>query len=125
MLLDTSAWIEYFKGTGKGGKIKGFLTERKTALYTCPITIAEISVWCYKNGEDPHLFLGKIKNLSALLELSEPILAASGKIYFEWRKTNDKIGLIDSIIYSTAVFHGLTLLTTDSDFKGLSNIALL
>lgn len=124
MLLDTSCWIEYFKRTEKGGKIKE-LMEKTGVLYTCPITIAEISVWCHKNNKPPKDFIAAIKNLSVLLDMGSDILAESGKVYYEERKQNDKIGLIDCIIYATAQVHGLTLLTTDTDFKNLKDVKIL
>lgn len=121
MLLDTSAWIEYFKDTEKG-KIVALILEKEQAFFTSLITISEVSVWCNKNKEDTAKFLQKLKNLSNLLELSETILLESGRIYSEQRNVNGKIGLIDCIIYTTAQIHGLVLLTKDNDFKGLQNI---
>lgn len=124
MLLDTSCWVEYFKGTEKGKKIKG-LMEKQEVFYTCPITIAEISVWCHKNNKPLQDFITSIKKLSVMLDMSEDILAESGKIYHEERKSNGKIGLIDCIIYATAQIHGLILLTKDTDFRNLKDIKML
>lgn len=123
ILLDTSAWIEYLNSTELGNKIKD-LFYQKIGIYTCQLTIAEISVWCYKNNENPDKYLDKIKKLSSILEISEDILVASGRTYWEERK-NGKLGLIDSIIYTTARFHGLVLWTKDGDFKKLPGVEML
>ena len=126
MLLDTSAWIEYLKGTKLGEEIK-ILLNQEIAIYTCPLTIVEISNWSYKNNEEPSPHLQKIKTLSKILELSEDILVKSGKTYYEERvkSENKKISMIDCIIYTTARFHGLILLTKDGDFEGLEGVKLL
>lgn len=124
MLFDTSCWIEYFEGTEKGKKIKEMMKKQET-LYTCPITVAEISVWCHKNGKSPDNFIASIRKLSILLDISDDILTESGRIYNEERKKNGKIGLIDCIIYATASVHGLILLTKDGGFKDLKDVQIL
>ncbi len=123
ILLDTSAWIEYLNSTESGNKVKGLLYQN-TGIYTCQLTIAEISVWCYKNNKNPGQYLEKIKKLSSMLEMSEDILVASGRIYCEERGKG-KLSLIDSIIYTTARFHGLVLWTKDGDFKELPDVEML
>ena len=124
MLLDTSCWVEYFKGTEKGKKIKE-LMDKQEVLYTCPLTIAEISVWCRKNNKFPQDFIRSIKNLSIMLDMGEDVMSESGRIYHEAMKKNGKIGLIDCIIYATAQVHGLVLLTKDEDFKELEGAEIL
>ncbi|MBI5047291.1 PIN domain-containing protein [Candidatus Micrarchaeota archaeon] len=127
MLLDTSAWIEYFKGTEKGQKVKDLLLDSSIVIYFCPVTIAEISNWCYKNNELPWTQLNKLKNLAVELEITDEILIEAGRIHFEQRKTDEKskISLVDCLIYSTAAFHGLKLLTKDDDFKNLVDVVFL
>ena len=124
MLLDTSCWVEYFKGTEKGKKLKE-LMEKQDVFYTCPITIAEISVWCCKNNKPPQDFIASIKKLSIVLDMGEDILVESGIIYHEERKKNGKIGLIDCIIYATAQVHEFILLTKDTDFKNMNGVKIL
>ncbi|MDO8554080.1 MAG: PIN domain-containing protein [Candidatus Micrarchaeota archaeon] len=129
MLLDTSAWIEYFEASEKGNEISALMLSGYT-LYSCPLTIAEISSWCHRNNKEPLTFLKKINELSIIVELNEDILLRSGKIHFELRnskteKIESKISLIDCIIYETAHVHGLELLTKDNDFEGLPGVKML
>jgi predicted nucleic acid-binding protein len=124
ILLDTSAWIEYLASTELGKEVNDLLYQN-VGIYTCPLTIAEISVWCHKNNEAPDRYLAKIRELSSMLEITEDILIASGRAYTEERKKGGKIGLVDSIIYTTALFHGLAQWTKDNDFKGLPGAELL
>ncbi len=124
MLLDTSAWIEFFISSSKGKKVEELLLQDKP-FYICLLTLAEITNWCYKNNADPEVFIAKIRKFSRLLPLPEDILISSGRDYYEIRQKNKKISLIDVIIYSSATFHGLKLLTKDNDFKGLPNVEML
>jgi len=124
ILLDTSAWIEYLASTEAGDEVKD-LFYQNAGIYTCPLTIAEISVWCHKNNEDPDRYLAKIRELSSMIEITEDILIASGRIYCEERKKQGKIGIVDCIIHTTARFHGIILWTKDSDFKGLPGVKML
>lgn len=124
MLVDTSAWIEYFKGTEKGERIPLLLDQGK-ALFTCPLTLAELSHWCHRNRQDPSPFLKKVGALSTLLELGSDVLVESGRLYHEERKRSPKIGMIDCIIYATARAHRLALLTADRDFRNLPHVELI
>ena len=123
ILLDTSVWIEHFKKTEKSEKITSSLKEN--LVYTCPLTLAEIANWCYKNNQQPEVFLKSIKVLSSVIELNEEILVLAAKVCYNKRKKNSKIGLIDCIIYSTASNHNLVLVTTDNDFRDLPNVEFL
>jgi predicted nucleic acid-binding protein len=129
MLLDTSAWVEYFEATEKGEKIKELIISGRT-VYSCPLTIAEISSWCHKNNKEPSILLKKIKELSVIVEIDEDVLLDSGKTHAGLRKNKtdngeSKISLIDCIIYETAQIHGLDLLTKDRDFEDLPGVEML
>ncbi|MFH2105801.1 MAG: PIN domain-containing protein [Candidatus Micrarchaeota archaeon] len=124
ILLDTSAWIEYLTSTETGNKIRKLLYQN-VGVYTCPITLAEISAWCHKNNESPEKYLETIRSLSVMLELDEDVFVASGRIYADERRKNGKISLIDCIIYTSARCHGLILWTKDRDFKGLVDVELI
>ena len=121
-LLDTSAWIEYFKGSEKGIKVKEIL---KTENATSAISLAEVAHWFEKNGADSASALKNIQVNTTIFPMEEEILITSGKICFRLRKIRQKMGLVDSIIYITALTHGLKLLTTDSDFQGLPEVEML
>ena len=120
ILLDTWAWIEYFKGSEKGNKIKSIIENRQ--IYTSAISIAEISKWFCQNKEDIKIGIQQLKENSIIIDLEEPILIESGRQYVELRKIKKDIGLIDVIIYTTAILHDLNVITNDNDFKGLPKV---
>ncbi|MDO8642572.1 MAG: PIN domain-containing protein [Candidatus Woesearchaeota archaeon] len=122
-LFDTSVWIEFFKGSPSGEQVKLIL--QKEQVYTSTITLAEISRWAHDNSGDIHQIVRHIKKNSVLIPLEEPILIECGKQYTSLRKIKPKMGMIDMLIYFSALFHGLDVLTTDSDFKGLPSVEML
>lgn len=122
-LLDTSAWVEYFKGTAKGEIVKQYLKEEN--VYTSAITLAEITKWGVENNNDCVIIVSQIKTNSIIILVEEEVLLNAGKLYVQLRKLKPKIGLIDTIIYASALLHDLTLISCDRDFSDLPNVELI
>ncbi|HLC86000.1 MAG TPA: PIN domain-containing protein [Candidatus Nanoarchaeia archaeon] len=122
-LLDTSAWVEYFKATQKGTKIKKLI--ENSVVYTSAISLAELPKWIKENNLDLDWAIDQVKVNSTILSTDESLFIDSGKNYVDLRKLNKKIGLIDTIIYTTAILNHLDLMTTDSDFINLINVEML
>ena len=121
-LLDSSAWVEYFKGTPTGSNVKKILEE---GAATSAISLAEIAKWAQENGAEVIPIITQMKKNAIVISLEEPILIESGKQYIRLRKIQKSIGMIDVIIYITALIHGLQLITTDNDFRGLPETEFL
>lgn len=124
MLIDTSAWVEYFKGTQKGLKVKEHLKTEKE-IFTNPLTIAELSQWADKNQLDVKSILTFVYDNSEILELSRDLFEWAGKRYNILRSSKQKISMIDVIIYVSALTYGFSVLTTDTDFAGLPFVEML
>ncbi len=120
ILLDTWAWIEYFK---KDYLVKQIIDSHE--CYTSAISIAEISKWALQNSHDADFLINAVKKNSIIIELEENILKEAGKNYVKMRKISKYIGMIDVIIYATAQLHKLQVLTGDPDFKNLPGIKIL
>jgi len=123
MLLDTSAWVEFFTGEDKGRKVKNVLLEEK--CYTSIVSLAEISNWAMKKGRDPKRFLDIIDSLSETINLSREACILAGELNFKRKQETKKWGMMDSFILATALLYGFTILTADSDFRDLENATLL
>ncbi|MDP3742143.1 MAG: PIN domain-containing protein [Candidatus Micrarchaeota archaeon] len=123
ILLDTSAWIEFFNGSESGKRVKQLLASE--ASYTSAISIAEVAKWAKQNGKDVEAYNEALKTNSQIISLEEYILKEAGIKYLELRKISKDIGMIDVIIYTTAQLHGLELITHDSDFKNLNGVKML
>jgi predicted nucleic acid-binding protein len=124
MLLDTYAWVEYLKGTAKGGAVKAILDNGSVA-YTSAISLAEISEWLHRNGLDVHKGIESITSLSLVIPLGEAILVEGGIAHVELRKIRKDIGMIDALIYTTGQMHNLDVLTGDPHLMGLPGVQML
>lgn len=116
-VVDSYAWVEYFRGSEKGGKAKPIIERRKTC--TPAIVIAELSSKYHR--ENPGLWgevLDFIISTSTIVELSLEIAEKAGKTRNEMRKTR-KFGMADAIILETARTYGSKVLTGDPHFNGL------
>lgn len=123
MLLDTYAWVEFFRGTKKGAKVKEVLEQE--FCYTCIISLAEITKWCLKNNLTVIKYIEAIQQASVIIPLSNAICALAGKICFETKKEIKDFGMMDALILATAQASGLKVLTGDKHFRDFSNTIML
>ncbi len=123
MLLDTSAWIDFFEGNKGGGKVKEILENEK--CYTSIVSIAEIVNWCVRNNLDKDYYIKVIENNSFVINLKKSIVILAGRINFENKKFIKNWGMLDSFIYATARIYNIKLLTSDHHFKDLQGADIL
>ena len=125
MLLDASAWIEFFLDTEKSQYVEDALKANK--CFTSVVTIAEIVNWLFrsKTEDKVHAYLDGIKKGSQILGLSGSISIRAGKLNYERKKAGRKWGMIDSMILATAQVYGLKVLTKDNGFRDLPDAEIL
>ncbi len=123
MLLDTSAWIEFFIGSIKGKRVKEVLY--KDDCYTSIVSLAEVTNWALKEDREVLSLVNTVEHLSNLIELDKDITILAGKLNFERKKINKKWGMLDSFILASGAIYGLKILTKDNDFKDISDVEIL
>ena len=123
MLLDTYAWVEYFRGTAKGIKVKRILEEKQ--CFTCAISLAELSQWIAKENLDKDKILETVKKLSIILALDNDILEAAGAINCQKKLKNRSFGMIDAIILAASKAYSLKIVTGDRHFAQEEETVLL
>jgi predicted nucleic acid-binding protein len=125
MLLDASAWVEFFQGTEKSKKVESVLKTEEN--FTSIVSIAEIVNWCLRNDirDMITIYAEGIKKGSRILDLSESIALAAGELNFDRKKTFKNWGMLDSFIVATSLLYDLRILTKDSQFKDLPNVEML
>ncbi len=98
IVIDTYAWIEYFKGSEEGLKAKKFIDD-EFELFTPSIVIAELSGKYRTEGiEEWGLRKQFIKVKTKILFLDENIVDKSGELKQELKKKFRNAGLADAII---------------------------
>lgn len=123
MLLDTSAWIEFFEGTGKGERVKDVLNQNK--CYTSIVSLAEITNWSLKYNKDTKFLVDTIEKLSSIINMDKSIVVLAGQLNFERKKKNKKWGMLDSFVLATGMIYNLKILAKDPDYKDVNDIELL
>jgi len=116
-VIDSFAWIEYFGGTEKGGKIKQYIESGKAVTPT--IVIAELSNKYSRENLEFGERLKFIKFNTRIVLLTEDIADKSGKINVERKKLVKDWPLADSIVLTTARELDAKIVTGDEHFKDL------
>jgi len=122
-VLDSFAWVEYFLGSKKGEKVKGFIESNKCITPT--IVVAELSA---KYSSDEKDFADKLKFIkfnTNIAVLNEEIASLSGKIRIRERKTKKDFGMADSIIYATALAYDAKVISGDPHFENIKEAIMI
>lgn len=123
IILDASAWIEYFEGTHLADIIENYLFS--THCLTLSITVAETVVKIKKAGKNPEEAITALRNLSTIIHADERMALEAADIYIEQRKIRPKLALSDAFIIALARKENAHILTKDTDFTGLPETILL
>lgn len=123
-VLDSYAWIEYFRGSDIGKKVKKYIENKKS--YTPIIVIAELSAKYNREGwefweEDLQFILAK----SIISELTLEIAVNAGETRNKIRKKKKGFGLADAIIFETGREVNAPVITGDPHFIGLNNVVYI
>jgi predicted nucleic acid-binding protein len=120
-LIDSWAWIEFFKGSKAGKKVKNFI-ENSDIVVMSAITMAEVYRWFLRSytEADAEEARGVMREMCFTVPVSEEIAVDAARI-----KHRKKWGLGDSIIYATAKQEKAKVLTGDPDFKGVKDVVFI
>jgi len=117
-VIDSYAWIEYFRGSASGSKALKYIEESTSATST--ITLAELQEkylreeWGFFQED-----LNFITTKTALVPVDRSIALLAGEINHSQKKIKTDWGMADSIILATARSAKAKVITGDPHFKGL------
>ncbi len=126
VVIDSYAWIELFRGSETGEKVKKIISKAEE-VYTSSIVLAEISRKYFREGFDPRTVKDRVKlieRLSIIVHVKDNLAVESGKCFLELREYSRKMdmdspSLADAIILATARMMDAKIVTGDRHFKGL------
>jgi len=123
-VVDSDAWIEYFRGTSAGMKAKRYIEEEDSATPT--IVIAELSRKLLREieagretREGRKARLEFIKTATLIVNLTQDIAVLAGEIDVERKREVKGWGLADFIILATARRSKAKVVTGDEHFRDL------
>ncbi len=128
-VLDSYAWIEYFRASKIGRVARRYIEEEDSA--TPSIVVAELSrklLQAVEEGDETkdgrRQRLEFIRSSTQITPLDFDIAETSGEIYVQ-RRTVKGWSLVDSIILATARITGAKVVTGDEHFKDLAQDAIM
>lgn len=123
MFLDTSVIIKIFRNDKNSKTFQEIYTYIKDEpIFISIIQIGEISDWCLKNHIDPEKRITKLKQILNVIPLNEKICYDAAHLKYTIRKKGvTKFGLLDGIVLASARSLNQRLLTTDNDFRAMSD----
>ncbi len=121
-VIDSYAWVEYFRGTKKGIVAKKFIESKKSA--TASITLAELAEKYEREQKDFEEDMRFILSQTKIVSLDTETALSAGKINCENKKKIKNWGMADAIILATANKLNAKVVTGDEHFRNLNSIML-
>jgi len=127
VVVDTYAWIEYFRGTAKGKVVKRYLLSAE-GIYTPSIVLAEIARKYLREGFSENVVSKKLEVIaiiSTIIPIDTELALRAGGTYLELlkhsrkQKLKQKPSLNDAIVLATARMVRAKVMTGDQHFKNL------
>jgi predicted nucleic acid-binding protein len=122
-VLDTYAWVEYFRKSPLSDKVENILKTGK--CFTPTIVISELQTKFLRDGLDFTKAFNFIEVKTPIITLNKTLALSAGKINFERKKIISHWSLADSIILATAKELNAKVVTGDEDFKDLENEVIM
>jgi len=124
-VIDSYAWVEYFRGTYSDQRAREFI-ERGSAA-TSAITLAELQEKYLREKWDSfETDLKFITTKTTLIPVDRRISLLAGQINHQNKKKKVKDwGMADSIILATAKISSAKVVTGDTHFKDVSEVVMI
>lgn len=113
IIVDSCMWIELLLGSYAGKTLEKYIS-KDCELMVSAISIAEVYLHIIgRKGREPaKRFMQFMEGRCFVMPVLTDIAMKAAEL-----KEESKLGLVDAIIYATALLRDATLLTCDSDFK--------
>ena len=126
ILIDTSAWIEYFRGTGSAAavEVRRLLSEEADQVAMCEPLAMEILSGV--SDDNAHTKLERLVNGLPSLNIDSSTDFRAAHIYRGARRAGRTIRCIDDcLIAAVAIRHGVRIIHQDNDFDVIAAMTSL
>lgn len=124
-LIDTYAWVEYFRGSKKGERVKKIIEDENNVILTPECCLAEIKGWAIREDmdfEELYSIVRKVSNVQCIL--TQDWLDAAA-IRSELRKTKKGFGMMDALIIAQQKRMGCKVVSGDAHFEDLRDVVFV
>lgn len=121
VLIDSWAWIEYWKGS-KYAKNAAKYIESDEEAFVSTINLTEIYSWFARsyNEDIAKERIEIVEKRTYIIPLEKKIAVDAAQL-----KLKHKLGIADAIVLATARHINGKVITGDPDFKGISGVTLI
>lgn len=123
-VIDSYAWIEYFRGTESGKRARRFVEGETSA--TSAVSLAEMKEKYlrekWRTFEEDIAF---ITSRTSIASVDRETALLAGELNHERKETIRNWGMADSIILATARIASAKVVTGDRHFEGLSDAIIV
>ena len=124
ILIDTSAWVEYFRATGStaAGRVRYLLSDEIDRIALCEPVAMEILAGA--TDERTFVKLERLVNGLPSLRVEEAVdFRAAADIYRAARRSGQTIrSIVDCLIAAMAIRHSAELMHRDADFEVIAQM---
>ena len=122
ILIDTSAWVEFFRGTLKTADTVAKLIEKGQA---CICGVISYELIQGSKSDDEALHLSGVLSALNYIEMTPELWIRAGNVSAGLRKKGITLPMSDLLIGSIALEHGLEVLTQDEHFASIPGLKLI
>lgn len=120
VVVDSSGWLEYFMNGELAEKYSEYLSKPKKVLTPAVVLYEVFKVIKKQAGESFALQAAAQMNETQIAPLNESLAYHAANVALE-----HKLAMADAMVYATANFYQLPLVTSDADFKSLPGVTFL
>lgn len=116
-VIDAWAWIEYFNGSQLGEKVKSYIENEQSELFTLSVTLAEITSFFIRKKRNMQDAAAAITTLSKIGAPGSDLAVSAGELHADLRKTMPDFGLADAFILAFAKKTNVKIISGDTHLK--------
>ena len=125
IILDSSAWLEYFFGTEKGDKIRRHIAQADDFSPITGVTVAEVCKRYLREGRSADMALTALKAMTTLVPLDYELGLETARIVVQHRKRSPKFSTADAHMVALARRRHAKIITCDTDFIGVPEAIII
>lgn len=125
IVIDSSAWIEYFEGTKKGAKVREFLAKSGSFPLITGVIATEVISKFLKSGHSAEGIATALGAVAMVVPYGISLAQKTAEVYLKQRKTKPKFGMADANVLATAVLNNAKIITCDTDFSGIPEAVVI
>src|SRR5690348_11614658 len=122
-VIDSWAWIEYFRGTSAGTIVQ--MKMKNKELFTNAVSLSEVISKFKRERLDTNFAFEAILSLSKIIDITPKLAKEVGILHGTLKSSKPNLSLADAYALQSAIQLNAKVLTGDPDFKGIPNVEFI